>query len=120
MPFKNGGVRVPRMHSGPCQKGYVARLPDFHAYRAWEPVSRGIRSCGTPLQAELAALKPRPKPVTKTYADLRAAIVPPYDPRKFPNKWRKMDPDRPVRTSLAHIGRDAYSPIHYDASEARS
>src|SRR2546427_2303452 len=58
---------------------------------------------------ELAVLKPRPKPVTKTYADLRAAIVPPYDSRKFPNKWRKMDPDRPARTILAHIGRDSYS-----------
>jgi len=50
---------------------------------------------------------------------LRASIVPPYDASKFPNKWRKMERDRPARTLLAHLGKDGYSHIHYDSKQAR-
>jgi DNA (cytosine-5)-methyltransferase 1 len=45
--------------------------------------------------------------------------VPPYDPGKFPNKWRKMEPDEPARTLMAHLGKDSYSHIHYDSDQAR-
>jgi len=48
------------------------------------------------------------------------AYVPPYDPTKFPNKWRKMEPDAPARTLMAHIGKDTYSHIHYDSTQART
>jgi len=51
---------------------------------------------------------------------LRAEIVPPYDPGKFPNKWRKMEADAPARTLMAHLGKDGYSHIHYDSSQART
>lgn len=51
---------------------------------------------------------------------LRSRIVPPYDPGKFPNKWRKMEPDRPSRTLLAHLGKDSYTHIHYDSAQART
>ncbi|HJW28864.1 MAG TPA: DNA cytosine methyltransferase, partial [Saprospiraceae bacterium] len=47
-------------------------------------------------------------------------IVPPYDPGKFPNKWRKMEANQPARTLLAHLGKDGYSHIHYDSSQART
>lgn len=47
-------------------------------------------------------------------------FVPPYDPTKFPNKWRKMEPDAPARTLMAHLGKDTYSHIHYDSSQART
>jgi DNA (cytosine-5)-methyltransferase 1 len=50
---------------------------------------------------------------------LRDSIVPPYDATKFPNKWRKMERDRPARTLMAHLGKDSYSHIHYDSSQAR-
>ena len=50
---------------------------------------------------------------------LRARIVPPYDVGKFPNKWRKMERDRPARTLMAHLGKDSYSHIHYDSAQAR-
>jgi DNA (cytosine-5)-methyltransferase 1 len=49
----------------------------------------------------------------------RAEYVPPYDPSKFPNKWRKMEPDLPARTLMAHLGKDGYSHIHYDSAQAR-
>jgi DNA (cytosine-5)-methyltransferase 1 len=47
-------------------------------------------------------------------------FVPPYDPSKFPNKWRKMEPDAPARTLMAHLGKDTYSHIHYDSTQART
>lgn len=57
---------------------------------------------------------------TEAWEKLRASIVPPYDPGKFPNKWRKMEADAPSRTLLAHLGKDGYSHIHYDSAQART
>jgi DNA (cytosine-5)-methyltransferase 1 len=54
------------------------------------------------------------------YTDLLAKTVPPYDPTKFPNRWRKMDGDQPARTLMAHIGKDSYTHIHYDSDQART
>ena len=51
---------------------------------------------------------------------LRARVIPPYDPGKFPNKWRKLDPKSPSRTLMAHLGKDTYSHIHYRRDEART
>lgn len=62
----------------------------------------------------------RPREGTKAWEALRAQIVPPYDPGKFPNKWRKMEADQPARTLLAHLGKDGYSHIHYDSAQART
>lgn len=62
----------------------------------------------------------RPRKGTKTWKLIRDRIVPPYDPGKFPNKWRKMEADQPSRTLLAHLGKDSYSHIHYDSSQART
>ncbi len=44
----------------------------------------------------------------------------PYDPSKFPNKWWKLDGTKPVRTLLAHLGKDSYSHIHFDSNQART
>jgi DNA (cytosine-5)-methyltransferase 1 len=57
---------------------------------------------------------------TAGYERLWKSIVPPYDHRKFPNKWRKMERDMPSRTLMAHIGKDTYSHIHYDSEQART
>lgn len=54
------------------------------------------------------------------YNTLRASYVPPYDPGKFPNKWRKMESNQPARTLMAHLGKDSYSHIHYDSKQART
>lgn len=69
-------------------------------------------------EREAKALGLRPK--TKAYDALFASIVPPYDVTKFPNRWWKLAPDRPVRTLMAHIGKDTYSHIHYDGAQART
>jgi DNA (cytosine-5)-methyltransferase 1 len=60
------------------------------------------------------------RPGSHEYLKLKAAIVPPYDPGKFPNKWRKMWRDQPARTLMAHLGKDSYSHIHYDSNQART
>lgn len=57
---------------------------------------------------------------SKKWHEIRASIVPPYANDKFPNKWRKMEADRPARTLLAHLGKDSYSHIHYDHKQART
>ncbi|WNG24483.1 DNA cytosine methyltransferase [Cystobacter fuscus] len=56
---------------------------------------------------------------SESYEKLRASYVPPYDPEKFPNKWRKMDKGEPARTLMAHLGKDTYSHIHYDSAQQR-
>lgn len=61
----------------------------------------------------------RLEPGSEAYEALRCDYVPPYDPGKFPNKWRKMEPDEPARTLMAHLGKDSYSHIHYDSEQAR-
>ncbi len=69
---------------------------------------------------ELAKCGDAPLPNTKAWRELYASFVPPYDPHKFPNKWRKMEPDLPCRTLMAHLGKDCYSHIHYDSQQART
>lgn len=53
------------------------------------------------------------------YQDLLRKTVPPYRVEGFPNKWWKLNPDQPSRTLTAHMGKDTYSHIHYDSSQAR-
>jgi DNA (cytosine-5)-methyltransferase 1 len=60
------------------------------------------------------------RPHDAEWRRLHKAFVPPYDPGKFPNKWRKMEPKLPARTLMAHLGKDSYSHIHYDSEQART
>ena len=60
------------------------------------------------------------EPASLEYQALKNSMVPPYDPFKFPNKWRKMEADRPARTLMAHLGKDSYTHIHYDSAQART
>ena len=47
-------------------------------------------------------------------------MVPPYPVETFPNRWWKLRRDFPVRTLMAHIGKDTYSHIHYDGTQERT
>jgi DNA (cytosine-5)-methyltransferase 1 len=62
----------------------------------------------------------RPDRRSGVYREMMTRSVPPYDPGKFPNKWRKMAGNEPARTLMAHLGKDSYSHIHYDSSQART
>ena len=83
-------------------------------------------ACGIDVENDRRSLRKAAKSplhqqfVEKRIEELRAQIVPPYDAGKFPNKWRKMEPDAPARTLMAHLGKDSYSHIHYDSSQART
>jgi DNA (cytosine-5)-methyltransferase 1 len=66
------------------------------------------------------ATKPRPTEGSKAWKKLMAETVPPYDPGKFPNKWWKLDPEKPSRTLTAHMGKDTYSHIHWDGHQKRT
>lgn len=60
------------------------------------------------------------RPRTKAWDALRRAMVPPYRTDTFPNRWWKLRRDFPARTLMAHLGKDCYSHIHYDASQKRT
>jgi DNA (cytosine-5)-methyltransferase 1 len=71
----------------------------------------------------LAARQRRGLPTSPRDADVSAFIKSwriPYDPGKFPNKWWKLRADAPVRTLMAHLGKDSYSHIHFDSDQART
>jgi len=61
-----------------------------------------------------------PEPDTEEYQQGWKDYVPPYDPQKFKDKWRVLDPEKPSRTLPAHLSRDTYSHIHHDQGQARA
>lgn len=107
-----GGVRdhliryLPRDHMAFAEMRQGAEYPEAHA--------TAVRI------AQREARKQGIREGTKAYERLFASIVPPYDVSKFPNRWWKLRPDWPVRTLMAHIGKDTYSHIHWDARQART
>ena len=106
--------------------GHLVRLTprDFPIFEAMDhgadyPVARKLAE----EMFEQALRKKRLGSVSKNsavYRNLRAEMVPPYDPEKFPNKWWKLDPAKPSRTLTAHMGKDTYSHIHYDSQQCRT
>ena len=70
--------------------------------------------------SELAKAGITLEPGSPEHEEIRRSIVPPYDAGKFPNKWRKIARDQPVRTIMAHLSKDGYSHIHYDSAQART
>jgi DNA (cytosine-5)-methyltransferase 1 len=81
---------------------------------------RAVRLAESMLARKVRGLPLRMQQDGRVLAELRAQIVPPYDAGKFPNKWRKMEPDAPARTLMAHLGKDSYSHIHHDSAQART
>jgi DNA (cytosine-5)-methyltransferase 1 len=105
----------------------IRSLPrDYPLFRVMHPGDQYPQAYGHALELFARRLKAlaragrKLKPKSVEYEALKASIVPPYDPGKFPNKWRKMEPDLPARTLMAHLGKDSYSHIHYDSSQART
>ena len=68
---------------------------------------------------ELEARRRRIPQDSAEWRRLHRAMVPPYDPSKFPNRWWKLRENKPSRTLMAHIGKDTYSHIHYDSTQGR-
>ena len=68
---------------------------------------------------DLEASRQGLRPGSAARERLHRAMVPPYDPGKFPNRWWKLRENGPARTLMAHIGKDTYSHIHYDSAQGR-
>jgi DNA (cytosine-5)-methyltransferase 1 len=104
----------------------VRRTPrDYETFRRMRPgdrfpeaivVARAIRD---EQLIRLQASGTAPDCGTQEWDDFEARFVPPYDEHDFPDKWRKLIPDRPSWTVPAHLAKDSYSHIHYDSAQAR-
>lgn len=95
--------------------------PIFRRMKHGDQYPEAFKLANKMLEERIAALRLEGVDIGKTlFEKLKKEIVPPYDPSKFPNKWRKMEPDKPARTLLAHLGKDGYSHIHYDSAQART
>lgn len=113
------------MHQG--VDGHVVRLTprDFAIFRRMAPGAdypTAIRIAQAIFRERLRARR-RSRAITRRtrkYRELWKDTVPPYDPGKFPNKWWKLVPSQPSRTLTAHLGKDTYSHIHYDARQCRT
>jgi DNA (cytosine-5)-methyltransferase 1 len=94
--------------------------PIFARMQPGDEYPRAVRLAESMLARKVRGLPLRMQQDGRVLAELRAQIVPPYDAGKFPNKWRKMEPDAPARTLMAHLGKDSYSHIHHDSAQART
>jgi DNA (cytosine-5)-methyltransferase 1 len=109
-------------------QGHVIRsLPrDYEIFRRMEPGDQypeAYQHALALLADRINELRQKGKRIregSQEYRLLKKQIVPPYDPGKFPNKWRKMEAHLPARTLMAHLGKDSYSHIHYDSKQART
>jgi len=113
----------PRFAAGEGVYDHVIRaLPrDGPIFRAMRPGAEYPEAHATARAlAALEAARLGLREGTPDHAALFARMVPPYDVGKFPNRWWKLEPDQPVRTLMAHIGKDTYSHIHWDAAQART
>ncbi len=103
---------------------YLPRdYPIFERMRPGDQYPEAHRTAMSLFNEKMQELKQsgiEPEEGTVEYERLRRSIVPPYDPGKFPNQWRKMEADKPARTLMAHLGKDSYSHIHYDSTQART
>ena len=43
---------------------------------------------------------------------VRKNVIPPYDRTKFQTRWRRLNPEKPSHTVVAHLSVDTYSHIH--------
>ena len=105
----------------------IRSLPrDYKIFRRMNPGDEypaAYRHAEMLFEEHLAALNAKgqaPVNGSAAWTAERAKFVPPYDPGKFPNKWWKLRKDGPVRTIMAHIGKDSYSHIHYEDEQART
>lgn len=105
--------------------GHVVRLtprdfPIFSRMRTNGEYPHAWAVANEIFEERLSELDRRPRKNSKAWKTLKAACVPPYDPGKFPNKWWKLNPKMPSRTLTAHMGKDTYSHIHWDAAQKRT
>ena len=100
----------------------IRALPrDVPIFRALRPGAEYPEAHATAVRlAHEAAARSGLREGDAAFDSLLSRMVPPYDVEKFPNRWWKLEADQPVRTLMAHIGKDTYTHIHYDSVQART
>ena len=101
----------------------IRALPrDVPIFRAMRPGAEYPEAHATAVGlAEAAARRAGLRQGTGGLAGVvRCRMVSPYDVEKFPNRWWKLEAGQPVRTLMAHIGKDTYSHIHWDSDQGRT
>jgi len=71
-------------------------------------------------RGQLRVKKKEPLKGSREDKEMIRQYLPPYPEDKFNNKWWKLQEDQPSRTLTAHMGKDTYSHIHYDGTQART
>lgn len=110
---------------GGCN-GHLVRLtprdfPIFRALPAGADYPAALALARKMFAEEIARRASRKRTLGRAeYDALESQMVPPYPEDKFPNKWWKMEAERPSRTLTAHVGKDTYSHIHWDSEQART
>lgn len=102
----------------------IRALPrDYETFRRMKPgddYPAALAVARTIFLERVASASESPEEGSDDWVRLERDIIPPYDAGKFPNKWRKLEPDAPARTLMAHLSHDSYSHIHYDSEQART
>lgn len=132
-PYKAGVVPGPYAsamrewfpHAAQAVTGHQTRALQTRDFRLFERMEGGDEypqayKLATAAFARWERDHPQYKSRTAAYQEKLSSTVPPYDPSKFPNKWWKLKASEPVRTLTAHLGKDTYSHIHYESSQART
>ncbi len=95
--------------------------PIFRAMKHGDEYPAAHATAMALFERELRKIERRDGPLSRSaQAALLKSMVPPYPLHSFPNRWWKLRPDTPVRTLLAHLGKDSYTHIHYDSEQART
>jgi DNA (cytosine-5)-methyltransferase 1 len=99
----------------------IRRTPrDYETFARMKPGDRypeALAIAETRLAEVITALRAAGKDIDAE--ELRREIVPPYPVDIFVDKWRKLIPNQPSWTVVAHLARDTYSHIHYDDRQGR-
>lgn len=101
--------------SGTTAHVYRNTPRDFSTFELMKPGDNypaAVRLAESLLDAKCQAMGISERVHSVQYEATKRKIVPPYDTTKFLDKWCKLDPDKPSRTILAHLGVDTYSHIH--------
>lgn len=118
----------PDFEAGDMVYDHVIRyLPrDFKLFKRMEPgdqYPQVVSLAKRMFQEEIRRLQRKgraPTERSRAWESLRDDFIPPYDDTIFPNKWRKLEANKPSRTLLAHLGKDSYSHIHPDNAQGRT
>lgn len=95
--------------------GYRRTIRDFPIFERMKPEDNFIAASS--IAESLLDQACKVEGITETnhperYELLRRKIVPPYSRGKFHDKWKRLNPDKPSHTLVAHLSVDTYSHIH--------